>query len=169
MEAFSGNKPGTGGLVTFKDSSWFMSIVLPHQPHFVIQTASVTLSPHQTDVAVHWRRNIARTARPFMFPIRFGVRELHLHSVPASLHHQHVHAAHERRSATPRPGEFQKPRVGQPVRRNSRGRVFTVEYSVRVAQMAVYALLGIEREIPPILHHDKSLRVNFESVVKAFK
>ena len=46
---------------------------------------------------------------------------------------------------------------------------FTVEYSVRVAQMAVYELLGIEREIPPILHHDKSLRVNFDAVVKAFK
>jgi oleate hydratase len=47
--------------------------------------------------------------------------------------------------------------------------VFTVEYSVRVAQMAVYELLGIEREIPPILHHDKSLRVNFDAVFKAFK
>ncbi len=47
--------------------------------------------------------------------------------------------------------------------------VFTVEYSVRVAQMAVYELLGIDREIPPILHHDKSLQVNFDAVIKAFK
>jgi oleate hydratase len=35
--------------------------------------------------------------------------------------------------------------------------------------LAVYELLGIEREIPPILHHDKSLRVNFDAVFKAFK
>ena len=47
--------------------------------------------------------------------------------------------------------------------------VFTVEYSVRVTQMAVYELFGIDKEIPPILHHDKSLRVNFDLVVKAFQ
>jgi len=47
--------------------------------------------------------------------------------------------------------------------------VFTVEYSVRAAQIAVYQLLGIDREIPPILHHDKSLKVNFDAVVKAFE
>jgi oleate hydratase len=41
MEAFSGNQPGTGGLVTFKDSRWLMSIVLPHQPHFADQPADV--------------------------------------------------------------------------------------------------------------------------------
>lgn len=47
--------------------------------------------------------------------------------------------------------------------------VFTVEYSVRTAQIAVYALLGIDRQIPPITAHDKSLRVQFEALVKAFK
>ena len=47
--------------------------------------------------------------------------------------------------------------------------VFTVEYSVRVAQMAIYQLLNIKREIPPILHHDKSLKVNFDAVIKAFQ
>jgi oleate hydratase len=35
--------------------------------------------------------------------------------------------------------------------------VFTVEYSVRAAQMAVYQLLGIERPVPPVTPHDKSL------------
>ena len=28
--------------------------------------------------------------------------------------------------------------------------VFTVEYSIRSAQMAVYSLLGLEREPPPV-------------------
>jgi myosin-crossreactive antigen len=41
MEAFSGNEAGTGGLVTFKDSSWLMSIVLYHQPHFVDQPKDI--------------------------------------------------------------------------------------------------------------------------------
>lgn len=47
--------------------------------------------------------------------------------------------------------------------------VFTVEYSVRVAQMAVYGFLGIDRQIPPVTPHDKSLRVQFEALIKAFK
>ena len=34
MEQFSGNPSGTGGLVTFADSTWLMSIVMAHQPHF---------------------------------------------------------------------------------------------------------------------------------------
>ena len=46
--------------------------------------------------------------------------------------------------------------------------VFTVEYSVRVAQMAVYELLDIDREIPPIRRHDKSAKVKFDAVIKAF-
>jgi oleate hydratase len=47
--------------------------------------------------------------------------------------------------------------------------VFTVEYSVRAAQMAVYELLGIDRKVPPITSHDKSLRTQFEALIKAFK
>ena len=46
--------------------------------------------------------------------------------------------------------------------------VFTVEYSVRAAQMAVYQLLGIDRAVPPITRHDKSFRVLIETVEKAF-
>ena len=47
--------------------------------------------------------------------------------------------------------------------------VFTVEYSVRAAQIAVYEFLNIDRQIPPVTPHDKSLRVQFEALVKAFK
>jgi len=28
--------PGEGGLITFPESSWLASIVLPHQPHFML-------------------------------------------------------------------------------------------------------------------------------------
>jgi oleate hydratase len=47
--------------------------------------------------------------------------------------------------------------------------VFTAEYSVRVARVAVYELPGIDREIPPVTRHDKTLRVQFQALVKAFK
>ena len=45
--------------------------------------------------------------------------------------------------------------------------VFTVEYSVRAAQMAVYELLGIKRKVPPVTPHDKSLEAEFEALIKA--
>jgi oleate hydratase len=47
--------------------------------------------------------------------------------------------------------------------------VFTVEYSVRAAQMAVYELLAIDRKIPPVTPHAKSLKVQFEALLKAFE
>ena len=47
--------------------------------------------------------------------------------------------------------------------------VFTVEYSVRAAQMAVYELLGVDRKVPAVTPHDKSLRTQFEALVKSFK
>jgi oleate hydratase len=40
---FTGNVPGEGGLITFTDSTWLMSIVLPHQPHFIGQPDDVQL------------------------------------------------------------------------------------------------------------------------------
>jgi oleate hydratase len=47
--------------------------------------------------------------------------------------------------------------------------VFTVEYSVRVAQMAVYKLLDLNHKIPAIAPHDQSRRVQFEALIKSFK
>ncbi len=38
-----------------------------------------------------------------------------------------------------------------------------------IGSLAVYELLGIDRKIPPITPHDKSLRVQFEALIKAFK
>lgn len=46
--------------------------------------------------------------------------------------------------------------------------VFTVEYSVRAAQMAVYELLKIERPVPAITRHDKSMGVLIDTIEKAF-
>jgi oleate hydratase len=43
MEQFTGNKAGTGGLVTLVDSSWLLSVVLPYQPHFVNQPEDINV------------------------------------------------------------------------------------------------------------------------------
>jgi oleate hydratase len=43
MENFSGNTDGTGGLVTMTDSNWLMSIVIARQPHFPDQPENIKI------------------------------------------------------------------------------------------------------------------------------
>ncbi|CAL4869413.1 Oleate hydratase (plasmid) [Asticcacaulis sp. MM231] len=45
--------------------------------------------------------------------------------------------------------------------------VFTVEYSIRAAMMAVYQLLEIQRPVVPIKHHDHSLKIDIQAAIKA--
>ena len=181
MNRFSGNQPGTGGLVTFKDSNWLMSIVLAHQPHFANQPA---------DVQVFWGYSL--------FPDRVGnfvakpMAECNGAEILAELcgHLRFdldtVATANCIPCRMPYITSMFMPRMRSdrplPVPRNSRNFafisqfveiaddvVFTVEYSVRAAQMAVYELLEIDRKVPTVTAHDKSLRTQFEALVKAFK
>ena len=108
MEDFSGNRTGTGGLVTFADSGWLLSIVMFHQPHFRGQPAERPVfwgyglrGDRPGDVV---RKPMAqatgggdprRTRRPASaepasapaFSTGAG------HPLPHALHHQPVHAA----------------------------------------------------------------------------
>ena len=43
IEKFSMNIPGSGALMTFKDSNWLMSIVVAAQPHFKNQSMDTTI------------------------------------------------------------------------------------------------------------------------------
>jgi oleate hydratase len=181
MNAFSGNEAGTGGLVTFKDSTWLMSIVLAHQPHFINQPA---------DIQVFWGYAL--------FPDRIGnfvaksmadctgaeiLQELcgHLRFEPETVETANCIPCRmpyitsmfmpRMHSDRPRPvpkGSTNFAFISQFVEIED-DVVFTVEYSVRAAQMAVYELLKISRPVPPVTPHDKSLKVQFEALVKAFK
>jgi len=181
MHQFSGNDPGTGGLVTFKDSNWLMSIVLAHQPHFASQPA---------DVQVFWGYSLfpdrvgnfvpkpmaectgAEILQELCGHLRFDLETVaSANCIPCRM--PYITSMFMPRRISDRP---------LPVPRGSKNFafisqfveiqddvVFTVEYSVRAAQMAVYELFGIERKIPPVTPHDKSLRTQFEALIKAFK
>jgi len=43
IEKYSRNKPGSGALMSFKDSNWLMSIVVAAQPRFKNQTPDTTI------------------------------------------------------------------------------------------------------------------------------
>jgi oleate hydratase len=181
MEALSGNKAGTGGLVTFKDSNWLMSVVLYHQPHFANQPTGVQVF---WGYALHPDRVGNFAAKPMSDCSGAEILDElcgHLNfdrsifkaatCIPCRM--PYITSMFMPRAAGDRP--LPVPELSKNLAFVSQfveipeDVVFTVEYSVRAAQMAVYQLLDIDREIPPILHHDKSLEVNYEAVLKAFK
>ena len=41
LEAFTGNQTGRGGLISFTESNWLLTIVTFHQPEFVAQPGNV--------------------------------------------------------------------------------------------------------------------------------
>jgi oleate hydratase len=181
MQQFSGNEAGTGGLVTFKDSNWLLSIVLAHQPHFANQPAGVqvfwgySLFPDRVgdyvpkpmadcngteilrELCGHLRFDLETVAGANCIPCRMPYL--------TSMFMPRVHS--DRPLPVPR-GSKNFAFISQFVE-IADDVVFTVEYSVRAAQMAVYELLHVERTVPPVTPHAKSLAVEFEALVKAFK
>jgi oleate hydratase len=181
MEAFTGNRAGTGGLVTFKDSNWLMSIVLAYQPHFINQPADVQVfwgyALHPDRVGNFVPKAMSDCTGQDILQELCGHLNFDLDMVASAncipCRMPYITSMFMPRAVTDRP---------LPVPKNSKNLafvsqfveipedvVFTVEYSVRVAQMAVYELLGIDRQVPPILHHDKSVKVKLDAVVKAFR
>jgi oleate hydratase len=182
MQMFTGNVAGTGGLVTFTDSRWLMSVVLAHQPHFVNQP---------DDVQVFWGYALHpdRVGDFIAKPMSQCTGEEILRELCGHLNFDY-HTTFAAGICIPCrmpyiTSMFMPRKVGDrplPVPKTSKNLafvsqfveipadcVFTVEYSVRVAQTAVYQLLAIEREIPPILRYDKSLAVELDAVIKAFR
>lgn len=181
LNEFSGNEAGTGGLVTFKDSNWFMSMVLAHQPHFINQPADVqvlwgyALFPDRIGNFVAKPMadcNGAEILQELCGHMRFDIETVEsANCIPCRM--PYITSMFMPRLLSDRPlpvppGSKNFAFISQFVEIKD-DVVFTVEYSVRAAQMAVYELLGIDRQIPPITPHDKSLKTQFEALIKAFK
>jgi oleate hydratase len=174
----TGNVPGEGGLITFPLSSWLASIVIPHQPHFIGQPE---------DVAVFWGYGLsvdkpgdfvkkpmsACTGREIMAEVLGHLRiEAEASSIldtsvciPCMM--PFITSQFLRREKGDRPqvvpegwrnlaftGQFCE--LPEDV-------VFTVEYSIRSAQTAVYALLGLKREPPAVYKGKLDPRVLYEA------
>jgi oleate hydratase len=180
MLEFSGNEAGTGGLVTFKDSNWLMSIVLACQPHFINQPVDIqvfwgyALFPDRIgnfvakpmsdcngaeilqELCGHLRFDLDTVASANCIPCRMPyITSMFLPRVradrPLPIPHRSKNLAF----------------VSQFVEIED-DVVFTVEYSVRAAQMAVYEFLDIKRPVPPISRHDNALDVQLKALIKAF-
>ena len=175
----TGNVPGEGGLITFPHSNWLASIVLPHQPHFMGQPK---------DVEVFWGYGLY-VDRPGNFVDKPMADCTGREIMTEILGHLHIEAEAQailddalcipclmpfitsqflRRRRGDRPqvvpeGWANLAFVGQFCELPN-DVVFTVEYSVRSAQTAVYTLLGLDRCAPAVYKGQYDPRVVYGAI-----
>lgn len=174
MVEFSGNQPGTGAIVTFKDSSWRMSIELLGQPVFRNQPDGVVIF---WGYAL-WGDNIGDYVHKKMSEctgeeiLTEVCHQLHFEKdlslilktsicIPCMM--PYITSQFMPRKISDRPlvvpqGATNFGFVSQFCEMKN-DCAFTVEYSVRAAQTAVYTLLGLKREVPPVHKYWKNLKV----------
>ena len=162
---FTGNVPGEGGLITFADSGWLASIVVPYQPHIVDQ-------PAETNVLWGYGLSLDRpgtfvdkpmtecTGREIMTEVLGHLRvtaeapkiletTICIPCMMPFITSQFMpRAKGDRPDVIPR-GYRNLAFIGQFCELPD-DVVFTVEYSIRSAQTAVYRLLGLKREPPAV-------------------
>lgn len=167
MEDFTGNVDGTGGLVTFTDSNWLMSIVIARQPHFPNQPKDVNifwgygLYPDREGNFVRKKMSEC-TGEEMLAELWYHLRVQDMmepivdagkvNSIPVAM--PFVDSLFMPRTLGDRPDVLPKGTtnfafLGQFAEVPDEC-VFTVEYSVRCAQTAVYGLFETDKEVLPI-------------------
>lgn len=184
MEDFSGNPPGTGALVTFKESNWLMSIVLAYQPHFINQPEDVRvfwgygLFPNEPGNFVQKKMTecsgaeiLTELCSQLRFTAQLPLILKTANCIPCLMPFitsQFLARSRQDRPPVVPPGSTNLAFIGQFCEIPD-DVVFTVEYSVRSAQTAVYTLLGLDKEIPPIYPGQFDVRVLFDSFIAMFR
>ncbi|BFV60787.1 oleate hydratase [Kitasatospora sp. CMC57] len=183
IEEFSGNAPGTGALMTFKDSNWLLSVVVPRPPHFDGQPADVfTLWGYGLFIDTpgdHTGRTMAESTGREILDELLGqlgfddiADEVRATTTVTTVMMPYITSQFARRTADDRPrviphGARNFAFLGQYVE-IPEDVVFTVEYSVRGAMHAVYALLGLDIPVPPVHHALSDPRTAFQALKAAF-
>lgn len=172
MTAFTGNEPGTGGLVTLVDSNSRMSIFLPHQPHFENQPPGIHvfwgygLRPDRRGDYVDRTMNECSGAE-LLVELAHHLKLDHDRyfdgaiAIPTQMPYITSQFMPRRRGDRPNvvpDGARNFAFIGQYCEL-PRDCVFTVEYSVRSAQIAVHGLTGLSPEPPPVYRGDLDPRV----------
>ena len=185
IENFTGNVPGSGALMTFKDSSWLMSSVVAAQPHFANQPM---------DTTIFWGYGLCTDAVGDYVkkPMKECTGQELLNEY---LHHLHipedriaelmktvinvipcympyVDAQFEPRKYSDRPpvipaGSTNFAMVSQFVEIPD-DMVFTEEYSVRAARLAVYGLMDVKKNICPVTPYNRQPKILLKALKKSY-
>ncbi len=184
MEEFTGNEAGTGGLVTFTDSNWLMSVVLAHQPHFLNQSKDVTVFwsyglyvdrpgnfVQKKMSECNGEEILTELCSHLNFTEEMPEIIAHANCIPCMM--PFITSQFLTRNKGDRPEVIPKEYlnlalIGQYCE-IPEDVVFTVEYSVRSAQTAVFSLLQLEREPVSVYGGVRDFQVLFESLKTMFK
>ena len=186
IEQFSGNIPGSGALMTFKDSNWLMSIVVAAQPHFKAQPMDTTIFwgyGLYTDRMGDYVKKTMRECTGEEILIEL-LHHLHLEDkqeeiletvinvIPCMM--PYIVSQFQPRKMTDRPkvvpeGSTNFAMISQFVEIPD-DMVFTEEYSVRAARIAVYTLFGVkDKEICPVTPYKKDPKVLKEAIKTSYR
>ncbi len=165
MKAWTGNEPGTGALVTFKDSNWYMSIVIARQPHFINQPENIKVFwgyALNLDVPGNYVKKPfsqctgEEILKELCYHLKFmdDYEKIRANATVIPCMMPYIDALFQARKPGDRPLVVPEKStnlafIGQ-FSEIPGDTVFTVEYSVRSAAIAVYTLLGIDKEPPAI-------------------
>ncbi|MEN8906827.1 MAG: oleate hydratase [Clostridiales bacterium] len=168
------DKPGMGGVVTIKDSSWLMSWVTPKQPHFINQPENVQvlwaygLFPDNEGDFIKKKMSDCTgeelfTELLYHMGLQQQIPQILANSNVIPCMMPYITSQFMPRSKGDRPeviptnstnlaflGQFSE---------IPNDCVFTVEYSVRSAMMAVYTLLKLDKQITPVYEGQFDVRV----------
>ncbi len=182
--AYSKNEPGTGALMTFYESGWLMSVVVPYQPHFADQPKDTyTLWGYGLFIdkeGDYIKKPMAKcTGKEILTELihQLGFEDI----LPEALATTDVttvmlpyaSALFACRKVEDRPlvipkGAANFAFLGQ-FTEMPEDVVFTVEYSVHGAMEAVYHHFKVDKPIPPIYHGLMDPKVGLQALESAFK
>jgi oleate hydratase len=185
IEAFSGNIPGSGALMTFKDSGWLMSIVVAAQPHFPDQQMDTTIfwgyglyPDHNGDYVDKPMKscNGEEIFRELIGHFQWDedwdeLKADIVNVIPCYM--PYVDAQFQPRAMADRPpvvpaGSTNFALISQFVE-IPEDMVFTEEYSVRAARIAVYTLFDIDKKICPVTPYNRNPQVLAKALQTMFR
>ncbi|MBB6624378.1 oleate hydratase [Clostridium gasigenes] len=185
LEKLSGNIPGSGALMTFKDSNWLMSIVVAAQPHFKNQPLDTTIFWGYglfTEKEGNFVKKPMRdcTGEEMMTELlhhlhfeneKDEIMESVINVIPCMMPYIDSHfqprAMSDRPEVVPK-GSTNFAMISQFVE-IAEDMVFTEEYSVRAARMAVYKLLGVNKEICPVTPYKRDPKILKTAIATSYR
>ena len=163
-EQFTGNKPGQANMVTFTDSNWHSSVLVPPHPHFRNQPkniylwAACGLKPfekgnfvNKTMAECNGEEMMTEICNHFGFTKELPQILKTSTCIPQMMPYEMAHFLPRKRSDRPPvvpEGSTNLAFMGQFV--ESEECVMLIESSIRCGQIAVYSLLNVDKKVPPV-------------------
>lgn len=186
IERLSTNIPGSGALMTFKDSNWLMSIVVAAQPHFKSQPLNTTIFWGYglfTDKIGDYVKKPMRdcTGEDILIEL---LHHLHMEDqldeimetvtnvIPCMM--PYIDAQFQPRKMSDRPhvvpkGSTNFAMISQFVE-IPEDMVFTEEYSVRAARIAIYTLFDVkDKKICPVTPYKRNPKILKEALKTSYR